>query len=125
MNLRERAKRLLQRKGVRGGHLVTSKFYRVEESWTKEQAWWVQIPWSVVHAGKVVHVVLEAQPGSQAVRYLRVPAAYFLSHERGLAVQSPDKISLFLCAEAGHEFEDHRGSGQVSFAQFEDDAGAA
>jgi hypothetical protein len=119
MTLRQRAKRFLEERGVRGGHLVTSKFYRPDESWTQDKAWWVQIPWSAVRAGKTAHVVLEASPGSQEFRYLQVPAEFFLTHERDLALLAPDKINLFLTARAGSEFQDQRGPGRISFAHFE------
>lgn len=120
LTIRQRAQRFLAKRGIRGGHLVTSKLYRPEESWTKDSAWWVQIPWSAVRAGKAIHIVLEAAPHSADLRYLQVPAAYFREHERGLAIQEPDKISLFLAADPECEFEDRRGSGRIPFAQFEE-----
>jgi hypothetical protein len=104
---------------VPSGHLVTSKYYAPEESWTKEKAWWIQIPWSAVRAGKLIHIVCEAEPGSRDFRHLQVPAAFFLEHERDLATLAPDKINLFLAADPGMEFQDQRGPGRVSFAQFE------
>jgi hypothetical protein len=119
LSIRQRAKRFLARLGERGGHLVTSKFYRPDESWTQSKAWWVQIPWPAVRAGKTIHVVLEAAPGSPALRYLRVPAQYFIEHESELATLAPDKINLFLAATPDEEFQDQRGSGRVSFARFE------
>ena len=119
MNLRQRAKRYLARLGIGGGHLVTSKFYRPEESWTKDKAWWVQIPWAPVRAGETIHIVLEASPGSLELRHLVVPAAYFVENERHLALLAPDKINLFLGAASNIELVDQRGSGRVSFRQFE------
>lgn len=125
LTIRQRAQRLLVKRGVRGGHLATSKLYRPEESWTKDSAWWVQIPWSAVRAGKTIHIVLEAAAQSPELRYLQVPAAYFRDHERDLSLQEPDKISLFLSADPKYEFQDHRGSGRIPFAQFEQNAPAA
>jgi hypothetical protein len=119
MNLRQRAKRHLAGHGFHGGHLVTSKFYRPDESWTKDKAWWVQIPWSAVRAGKAIHVVLEASPGSLELRHLMVPAAYFVEKARDLAVLAPDKINLFLGASSEIDLVDQRGPGGVSFRQFE------
>lgn len=107
------------KRGIRGGHLATSKLYAPEESWTKDSAWWVQIPWSAVRAGKAIHIVLEAARQSTEFRYLQVPAAYFREHETDLALQEPDKISLFLAAALDCEFVDHRGHGRLPFSQFE------
>ena len=85
MTLRSEAQRWLAARRVPSGHLVTSKYYAPEESWTKEKAWWIQIPWSAVRAGKLIHIVCEAEPGSRDFRHLQVPAAFFLEHERDLA----------------------------------------
>ena len=120
MNLRQRAQRFLEQQGISGGHLATSKFYGPDESWTKDKAWWVQIPWSAVRGTAEVHIVLEASPNSQAWRYLRVPTEYLLSHRRDFATIAPDSINLFLCAdEEQTEFQDQRGPGRVPFAHFE------
>ena len=117
--LRSKAQRWLSARRVPRGHLVTSKRYAPEESWTKAKAWWIQIPWSAVRAGKLIHIVCEAEPDSRDFRHLQVPAAFFVEHERDLATLQPDKINLFLAADPGIEFQDQRGPGRVSFARFE------
>ncbi len=119
MTLRSEAQRWLAARKVPSGHVVTSKFYTPGESWTKEKAWWIQIPWSAVRAGKLIHIVCQAERGSRDFRHLQVPASFFLEHERDLATMAPDKINLFLAAVPGMEFQDRRGPGRVSFAQFE------
>ena len=125
MNVRERAKRFLHKRGIKGGQLVTSKFYTPEESWTKDQAWWIKVPRAAIRAGKTIHIVLEAGPQSTELRHLMVPAAYFVEHERSLSVQEPDQFSLFLGADAHDLFVDRRGPGRVPFAQFEQRGSAA
>lgn len=122
MTLRADAKRWLAARNVPSGHLVTSKRYAPEESWTKEKAWWIQIPWSAVRDGKLIHIVCEAEPGSGDFRHLQVPAAFFLQHDQDFATLHPDKINLFLAADPGIEFEDQRGPGRVSLARFEQTA---
>ena len=72
-----------------------------------------------MRAGKLIHIVCEAEPGSRDFRHLQVPAAFFLEHERDLATLRPDKINLFLAADPGIGFQDQRGSRRVSFAHFE------
>ena len=119
MTLRAEAKQWLAARKVPSGHLVTSKRYAPEESWTRGKAWWIQVPWSAVRAGKLIDIVCEAEPGSGEFRHLQVPAAFFLEHERDLATLRPDKINLFLAADPGIEFQDQRGPGRVSFARFE------
>ena len=119
MTLRPEAQRWLAARKMPSGHLVTSKYYAPEESWTKEKAWWIQIPWSAVRAGKLIHIVCQAERGSPGFRHLQVPAAFFLEHERDLATLAPGKINLFLAADPGTEFQDQHGPGRVSFARFE------
>jgi len=77
------------------------------------------VPWSAVRAGKLIHIICEADRGSGAFRHLQVPASYFLQHEDDLATLAPDKINLFLAADEGMEFQDQRGPGRISLAQFE------
>lgn len=101
------------------GHVVASKRYAPDESWTKAKAWWVQIPSGAVRAGKTIEILCEAERGSGTFRHLRVPAAYFQQHLDDLSTIRDDKINLFLSAEAGHEFRDERGPGRISFAEFE------
>ena len=119
VTLRSQAQRWLSARKVPSGHLVTSKRYAPGESWTKEKAWWIQIPWSAVRAGKLIHIVCEVEPGSGDFRHLQVPAAFFLAHEQDLGTLQPDKINLFLAADPGIEFQDQRCPSRVSFAQFE------
>lgn len=48
-----------------------------------------------------------------------MPADFFQQHMNDFAIIGDDKINLFLSADEGIEFEDQRGPGKVSFAQFE------
>jgi hypothetical protein len=79
--------------------LVTSKRYAPDESWTKEKDWWVQSPWTAVRAGKLIHIVCEAESGSDTFLHLQVPASFFLKHSAQLATIAPVKIILFLAAD--------------------------
>lgn len=119
MTIRAEALRWLAGRKVGGGHVVTSKWYRPDESWTKEKAWWVQVPAAPVREGRVIDIVCEAEPGTHSFRHLRVPAAFFQQHIDDFATIGDDTINLFLAAEKGHEFEDRRGPGRVSLASFE------
>jgi len=125
MTIRSEALRWLRAQGVQGGHIVASKRYAPDESWTKEKAWWVQVPLSVVDAGETVHIVCEAQPGARTFRHLKVPGSFFQQHLDDFATIGEDRINLFLAAEPGIEFEDQRGPGRISFARFEQHGSAA
>ncbi len=119
MTLRADALRWLAARKVQGGHVVTSKRYAPDESWTKEKAWWIQVPAAAVREGKTIHIVCETEPGAKSFRHLQVPAEFFQEHLDAFATIGDDKINLFLSADEGIEFEDQRGPGHVSFAQFE------
>jgi hypothetical protein len=119
MTIRTEALRWLASRRIHGGHVVTSKRYAPDESWTGEKAWWVQIPAEAVRQGHDIHVVCEADAGPTRFHHLRVPADFLLEHLDYFATIGVDKINLFLSAEAGHEFEDQRGPGRISFAAFE------
>ena len=119
MTIRSEALRWLSTRGVASGHIVTSKRYAPDESWTKETAWWVQVPLSVLDANETIHVGCEAESGAGMFRHLKVPSSFFQQHLKDFAIIARDKINLFLAAEPGIEFEDQRGPGHISFARFE------
>lgn len=121
MTVRSEALRWLARRRVTGGHVVTSKRYSPDESWTKEKAWWVQVPLSAIQQGKPIDIVCQVEPGQTDFYHLRVPAAFFVEHSKAFATIGEDKINLFLAAEPGIEFVDQRGSGRISFARFKQD----
>jgi hypothetical protein len=120
MTIRSQALEWLAGRGTTSeGHIVASKRYAPEESWTAEKAWWIQVPSSAIRADKEIHILCEAERGAGTFRHLKVPASYFQEHLDELATIGDDKINLFLSAEPGAEFRDERGPGHVSFAQFE------
>ena len=124
MTTRARAIEWLEKHGVEGGHIVASKRYAPEESWTKEKAWWIQVPARAVRDEQVIHIACEFEPGADEFHHIEVPAAFFQEHLDDFATIGDDKINLFLAAEPGIEFQDQRGPGKVSFAPFVKDHGA-
>ncbi len=102
-----------------GGHVVASKRYAPDESWTKDKAWWIQVPASAVTAGKTIHILCEKDPGSKSFHHLEVPAAFLEQHLDDFATIGEDNINLFLAATKDSWLRDLRGPGRVSFAQFE------
>jgi hypothetical protein len=119
LTLRSAAIEWLSERNAPPGHIVASKRYRPDESWTKSKAWWIQVPLTAIEAGNVIHIMCEAEPGSRAFRHLQVPAAFFKARLRKFALIGEKKVNLFLSADDGIEFRDERGTGKVSFAQFE------
>ncbi len=118
-SIRSEALRWLSGRKPRPGHVVASKRYLPGESWTAEKAWWIQVPDSAVEAGKLIHILCQAESGVSSFRHLEVPAAFFRRNRHKFATIGEAKINLFLSAEHGSEFRDERGPGRVSLASFE------
>lgn len=118
MTIRADALRWLVGQNVRGGHVVASKRYEPDESWTRDKAWWLQVPASAIRAGKIVHLLCEKEPGSRTFYHLEVPASYFQHNLDGFATIGDDKINLFLAATEKDWLRDLRGPGRHSFAKF-------
>jgi hypothetical protein len=120
MTIRAKALRWLARRGrIANSHIVTSKLYAPEKSWTVARAWWIQIPKTAIRAGKTIEILCEASPGADLFRHLRVPAHFFQDQLDAFATIGDDKINLYLSAEPESELQDLRGPGSVPFAQFE------
>lgn len=121
MTLRARALEWLQARGgaAADGHVVTSKRYRPDESWTAAKAWWIQVPLAAIEADKTIHMLCETQPGSGTFRHLVVPPGFFRENAESLAVIGERAVNLFLSAEKAEELQDQRGPGRLSFARFE------
>jgi hypothetical protein len=119
MSLRADALRWLSARNIKDGHIVTSKWYAPDESWTKETAWWIQVPASAIRDGKTIHILCQAEPNAKHFRHLEVPADFFQRHLDEFATIGDDKINLFLSADEEFEFEDQRGPSHLSLAEFE------
>jgi hypothetical protein len=119
MTIRASALRWLCSRNVSEGHVVASKFYMPDESWTKDKAWWIQIPLFAVEFEEMVHILCQSAPRSAEFRHLQVPASFLAEHRNDFAMIGDDKINLFLTATRGSEFRDLRGPGKISFARFE------
>ncbi len=97
----------------------TSKYYVPEHSWTGRDAWWVEIPETILKAEprSTVHIVLQAAPDANDFYYLQVPVSFLQRNAARLAVRN-GRLSLFLSAEPSARFVDRRGAGKASFAAF-------
>lgn len=118
MTIRTDALKWLAKQKVRGGHVVASKRYAPDESWTKDKAWWLQVPASAIRGGKTIHLLCEKEPGARTFHHLEVPARYFEEHLDDFAIIGEDKINLFLAATERDWLRDLRGPGRRSFTQF-------
>jgi len=100
--------------------IFTSKYYGPAQSWTKKNAWWMQVPVNRVTSQyrSHIHLLCQTGPSENNFHYLRVPSDYLAARLSGLTVTDRKRINLFLSAEAGNLFQDERGPGGVEFGLF-------
>ena len=101
--------------------IYTSKFYAPEESWTKREAWAIQVRKRRLEAGqaKDIHIILQKNKGSHDFHYLKVPTRFFLENQEGLFLrENVGTFIIFLSAENANQFQDQRGKGKLNFSDF-------
>jgi hypothetical protein len=118
INIRPRALEWFTGRTRVSGHVVTSRRYAPDESWTKSKAWWLQIPLGALDRFSVVHFVCEAPDDDEPFFHLRVPSEFLKAKTHEFALIGGNTINLFLSADPGIEFQDQRGPGRVQFAEF-------
>lgn len=99
--------------------LYTSKYYLPEESWSKQEVWWFEIPLKVIQAKDVhfIDLVCQAAPDKNSFHYLKVPLKYMRDHLKNFH-NNNDKISIYLSAVPQKLFVEERGSSNFNFITF-------
>lgn len=99
--------------------VYTSKYYRAEESWSKEPVWWFVIPLDVIQNSGYKHICLICQNNSNANEFhaLKVPVKH-LSDNLKRFVLIKDKISIYLSAVPSTLYQETRGTSSLPFRQF-------
>ena len=99
--------------------ISTAKFFRAEESWTGEEAWWFDLPLEKVKADKngIYYLVGESKKNSFVV--LKVPNKFLIANLKKFETRYQGRIRLHLSAESSDRLTDSRGKGQVDFSRFE------
>lgn len=105
--------------GKRSNLVYASKFYIPEKSWTRESAWWFEIPQRVFETPKSAefHLICQVAPDSKDFYCLEVPVKFLKEELPNLHVRRNGKVSLFLSAERDEMFVEQRGNGKVSFVR--------
>jgi hypothetical protein len=105
--------------GIKSNAMYASKFYIPEKSWTRQSAWWFEIPLRIIETPKSAEIDLLCQmaPDAKDFYYLKVPVEFLKNEKPNLCVRENGKVSLFLSAERHEMFVEKRGSGKVSFAR--------
>src|SRR5882724_1594582 len=90
------------------------------KSWTRQSAWWFEIPRQAIEIPKSVefHLLCQSAPDAKEFYNLKVPAEFLKTELPNLCVRKTNKVSLFLSAEQNEIFVEKRGSGKVNFNRF-------
>jgi hypothetical protein len=111
---------LTSKGALRNGAVYASKFYVPEKSWTRQSAWWFEIPRSAIEipGANEIHLLCQVLPGAKDFHHLKVSVQFFREKLQKLVVRENSKVSLFLSAEPDELFIDQRGKGKVGFRHF-------
>ena len=105
--------------GDKSNAMYASKFYISEKSWTRQSAWWIEIPLSKIATPESadIHLLCQTSQDAKDFHCLSVPVEFLKRELPNLCVRENGKVSLFLSAEQCDMFIEKRGSGNVSFAR--------
>ena len=120
MSIRKEAIFWLERNyGKANGPVVTSKYYRPEESWPKKSVWWFQIPIRTIEENSLGHINLLCQslPEENKFYYLKVPVRFLIDNLDKFHVVK-DNISIYLSTDTERLFIEERGTGNLNFRSF-------
>jgi len=110
---------LKKRLGCIPSLIATSKFFREEESWTGEKAWWFDLPIKKVKANKNGNYYLVGESKKSSFVVLKAPNMFLIDNLKKFETRYQDRIRLHLAAEGGNRLVDERGKGRVDFSRFE------
>jgi hypothetical protein len=98
--------------------IATSKFFREEESWTHEKAWWFDLPIKKVKDNKNGNYYLVGESKKSSFDYLKVPNKFLVGNLKKFETKYRKCIRLHLSAESSDRFTDKRGKGRVNFSRY-------
>jgi hypothetical protein len=104
---------------VSGKLVLTSKFFRPEESWTQKETWWFNLPIDRIQSASNDFCYLIG--GYQVNDYvtLKVPNKFFLENIDKFDTKTENRIQLHLAAYPENWLVDERVENGVDFSQFE------
>ena len=120
MSIRRDAILWLERNfGKPNGPVVTSKYYKPEESWPKKSVWWFQIPIRTIEENTLgyINLVCQAVPDKNEFYYLKVPVQFLIDNLDQFHVVK-DNISMYLSTDEKRLFIEERGTGNLDFSVF-------
>ena len=104
---------------VMSDNTSVSKFYDVDESWTKSPVWWFDVPIRKVkdESIKMFLLLCQKSPTSEDFHILVIPKRVFIENMSQFEISEEEIIRLHLSAEPHNIFTDIRGH-NFDFSKF-------
>lgn len=97
--------------------VAVSRFFPPEESWTREETWWFDLP--IEKIGRLLqedyHLLGEREDGRYV--WLEVPNQFLLEHRNRFDTKYRHRIRLHLAAYEGNWLVDERLPGGMDFSK--------
>lgn len=110
---------LKKRLGYTPSLIATSKFFRAEESWTRSEKWWFNLPIKKVKVNKTGYYYLVGESKKSSFVVLKVPNKFLVDNIEKFETRYWNRIMLHLSAENSDRLTDKRGKDRVDFSLFE------
>ena len=99
--------------------IAVSKFYEAEESWTKKQTWWFDLPIKKIESKVDEDYYLMCEYRNDKFVVLRIPNRFLLDNRDRFDTKSANVIRFHLAAYPENWLVDERVDDGVDFSQFE------
>ncbi len=99
--------------------VVVSKFFEAKESWTREPAWWFDLPIRKVKNNRQGVYYLLGKARKSGFVVLKVPNEFLMRNLRKFDTRYRDNIRLHIAAEGANRFVDERVKSGMDFSRFE------
>ena len=119
MTIRRRVQAWAAARGINiRGDLRTSKYYPADQSRSKRDTWWVEVPVDKLDSVEHFEVFCEKAVETDDFHHLRIPATYFKENEAKFYTTN-GKISVWLSAAKDDLFRDTHPEGRhLDFGRF-------
>jgi hypothetical protein len=98
--------------------VAVSKFYEANESWTKKETWWFDLPLGKIESVPDANYYLVCEYGPNGFVVLDVPNRFLLENIEKFDTEHSDAIRLHLAAYRENWLKDERVENGVEFSQF-------
>lgn len=99
--------------------VAVSKLFQPEESWTRKETWWFNLPIERIEQRPEEHYFLVGEWGGGGFVVLKVPNRFLLDNMDSFDIKYDRCIRLHLAAYDGNWLVDERVTDGLCFSRFE------